>query len=63
VQQRFHELWALIYDVVEIKLIIIGNSHFRCPDGGEQRKYYTLMDLLVHDEQNEQSPIFVALLF
>ena len=49
IQQKVLEFWTLIYIAVEIRVSGL------CPHREVQGKHYTMMDLLVHDEQIEPS--------
>ena len=64
VQHKVHELWALIYNAVEIKFIIIFffllRWPFLCPHVNVQGKRYSLIDVPVHGKQTEPNPIFIA---
>jgi len=54
----------LMYDAVEIKLIVVVfkfHSHALRPHKGVQGKRYILMGLSIYGKQIEPSPIFTAL--
>ena len=55
-----HELWVLIYDAEEMKFTIVWNGLLLCSHKDIQGTHYTLNDSLVHVEQTEPNPIFIA---
>ena len=54
------ELWVLIYDELKIQSIIVISMLKQPASLSAQRKHYTLIEMTVHGEQIEPSPIFIA---